>query len=154
MPRGKHFPFLILQTGFPSGSSTPLLRLPAQNATWGALGSQADPCVKGRGRGAQVPGGRLGVPLDHLLFIQVPLRWDACTSCCKGAVLRAEERAKAVNVFATEEDKQYPEPCFCLPVASLLRQATCCLPLFLGPWAPLLVFPFLSWPSCLAQLMG
>lgn len=72
----------------------------------------------------------------------------------RGPVLRADERATAVNVFATEQDKQYPEPCFFLPAASPLRQATGCLPLFPGPRAPLLVFPFLSWPSRLAQLMG
>lgn len=105
--------------------------------------------ASGHGREAGGPSGPPCSSSSRFLFSGMPAH-----PAVRGPVLRADEREKAVNVFATEQDKQYPEPCFFLPAASLLRQATRCLPLFLGPQAPLLVFPFLSWPSRLAQLMG
>ena len=147
MRRGKHFPFLSLPTGFPSTSPH------CPGHCWGLWEGGQSPGWKGHGQGARVTGEGLGVPLDHLLFFeQVPCQWDACVSCCKRGQSRELVREKTVSVFAVEQDKQYPEPCFFLPAAAPAHQATRCLPLCPGPPGrppP----PFLAEPLCSADVM-
>lgn len=92
---GKHFPFLSLQTGFPSTS-------PHCPGHCGGLweGGQS-PGWKGHGQGTRVTGEGLGVPLDRLLFFeQVPCQREACVSCCKRGQPRELVKERRQSVFS------------------------------------------------------